>query len=124
MARRGSTRRKRMILGVGIALLFAGYLLWALRTEETFRVVNKTLEQTDAGIVVAGEVYNVSSSAASVHVEVSFFGHDGRKLAEDIVTLHNVAAGASAPFRTQPKKLQGVTEYSLYLHAGRNMYGN
>jgi hypothetical protein len=124
MARRGNTRIIRTILGLIFGLGFAGYMIWALRTEEAFRVVSKKLEQTSAGMVVSGEIYNASETMASVNVEVAFFGSDGRKLAEEVVELPHLPIGSSASFRTQPKRLSDVKDYSIYLYSGRNMYGN
>lgn len=124
MARRGSTRIVRIMIGLSCVLLFAGYMFWALRAEETFRVVTKKLERTEAGVVVSGEVYNTSASVGSVNVEVSFFNSDGRKVADETIVLENLPAGALAPFHTQPKMFADVRNYSIYLNAGRNMYGN
>lgn len=87
-------------------------------------MLNKTLEQTQHGVVVSGEIYNASPSPASVNVEVSFFDPTGRQLANEVVTLNDVGVGASAPFRTQPKNLPQVKNYSVYVNTGRNMYGN
>jgi len=95
-----------------------------LREEDAFRIVRKQLEQTNGGIVVSGEIYNASAATTSVNIEVSFFNSDGRKLAEEIVALQNLPVGSSAPFRTQPKILSNVKDYSIYIHSGRNMYGN
>ncbi len=124
MARRRSTRSARIAVGIACGVLFAGYLFWSLRAEETFRVLNKSLEQTQNGVVVSGEIYNASPGPASVNVEVSFFDPAGRQLANEVVTLNEVAVGASAPFRTQPKNLPQVKNYSIYVNTGRNMYGN
>lgn len=124
MARRGNRRVIRIALGLIVGLGFAGYMIWALRAEEAFRVVSKKLEQTSAGIVVSGEIHNVSAATASVNVEVAFFSRDGRKLAEEVVELSHLPAGSSASFRTQPKRLSDVKDYSIYLHSDRNMYGN
>lgn len=124
MARRGNKRIIRTVLGIIFSLSFASYMIWALRAEEAFRVVSKKLEQTNAGVVVSGEIYNVSAATASVNVEVAFFRSDGRKLAEEVVELPPLPIGSSASFRTQPKRLSDVKDYSIYLHSGRNMYGN
>ncbi|MBI3248080.1 MAG: hypothetical protein HYZ50_16370 [Deltaproteobacteria bacterium] len=87
-------------------------------------MLNKTLEQTQDGVVVSGEIYNASPVPASVNVEVSFFDPTGRQLANEVVTLNDVAVGAAAAFRTQPKNLPQVKNYSVYVNTGRNMYGN
>jgi hypothetical protein len=105
-------------------LLFLGYFLWALRSEETFRVVEKKIEHTDNGVVVSGEVYNASASPTALNVEVSFFDSRGRELSKETVTLNSLDSGGHATFRTQPKQLPDVKDYTIYLNTGRNMYGN
>ena len=124
MARSGKKRILRLALGLICGLGFASYLIWALRAEDSFRVVRKQLEQTSAGIVVSGEIYNASAATASVNVEVSFFNSSGRKLTDEVIALPSLPVGASASFRTQPKMLSDVKDYSIYVHSGKNMYGN
>jgi archaellin len=124
MARRDGARARRTILWLLLLLVFVGYLLWALRAEETLRVVRKQLEQTSSGVVVSGQVYNATAAVAIVNVEVSFFDTRGRELSQETVVLHNVDAGATAEFRTQPKMLTEVKDYTIYVNTGRNMYGN
>jgi hypothetical protein len=104
--------------------VFAGYLIWALRAEEVFRVVSKKLEHTDAGIVVSGEIHNSASTTPNVNVEVTFFDSGGRQLTKEVITVSNLAAGATTSFRTQPKRLDDVQDYTIYVDTGRNMYGN
>lgn len=105
-------------------LLFLGYFFWALRSEETFRVVEKKIEHTNDGVVVSGEIYNASSSPTSLNIEVSFFDSRGREIAKEIVALDSLDAGSHATFHTQPKRLPDMTDYTIYLNTGRNMYGN
>jgi hypothetical protein len=102
----------------------ASYFFWALQSEEVFRVVSKKLEQTDAGVVVSGEIHNTATSASAVNVEVTLFNQRGQKLSEETVTLDDVQAGATASFRTQPKQITDVKDYTIYVNTGRNMYGN
>jgi hypothetical protein len=111
-------------MGVLVVLAFLGYFLWALRSEEAFRVIDKKIEHTNEGVVVSGEVYNASSAATSLNVEVSFFDDRGRELSKETVTLDRLDAGVSAAFRTQPKRLPSMKDYTIYLNTGRNMYGN
>jgi hypothetical protein len=124
MARRGSARTLRILLGIGILIFFVSYLVWSLRQEEIFHVLNNRLEQTEAGIVVSGEVYNASSKTATVNVEVLFFDGNGHQLAKEVLVLEALAVGASAPFRTAPRLLTEMKDYTIYLNTGRNMYGN
>jgi len=124
MARSGKKRRLRFIVGLACSLGFAGYIIWALRVEDSLQVTHKRLEQTLAGIVVSGEIYNASATMVTVSVEVSFFSNDGQKLADEVVSLPSLPAGASTSFRTQPKRLSDVKNYSIYIHSGKNMYGN
>jgi hypothetical protein len=124
MARSKGTRTQRMPLWLVVLAVFVAYLLWALRAEEVFQVANKKLEHTDAGVVVSGEVRNTATAASGVNVEVTFFDARGRQLGKEVVTLNNLEAGATAPFRTQPKMLPDVKDYTIYVNTGRNMYGN
>lgn len=124
MARSESKRTQYTILWLGIVFAFMGYFFWALRAEEVFRVVTKKLEQTDAGVIVSGEVHNTTTSTSAINVEVTLFNHRGQKLSEETVTLTDVQAGGTASFRTQPKRLTDVKDYTIYVNTGRNMYGN
>ncbi len=124
MARSEGKRTQRTILWLGVVIAFIGYFFWALRSEEVFRVVTKKLEQTDAGVIVSGEVHNTTKSASAITVEVTLFNHRGQKLSEETVTLTDVQAGGTTPFRTQPKQLTDVKDYTIYVNTGRNMYGN
>ena len=124
MARHEGSRTTRIYGGALLVFLFLGYFFWALRSEETFRVVEKKIEHTDNGVIVSGEVYNASASPTSLNVEVSFFDSRGRELSKEIVTLDSLEAGGHATFRTQPKQLPNVKDYTIYLNTGRNMYGN
>ncbi len=124
MARREGIRAQRTVLWlVGLAV-FAAYLIWALRAEEIFQVVSKKLEYTDTGVVVSGEVRNTAAGASAVNIEVMFFDPQGRQLAKEVVTLDTLAAGATTAFRTPPRMLTDVKDYTIYVNAGRNMYGN
>jgi hypothetical protein len=125
MARReGLYNKNRTLLWLAMLALFAGYLIWALRAEEVFRVVSNKLEHTDAGIVVSGEIHNSAAAAPSVNVEVTFFDDNGRQLTKEVITVSNLAAGATTSFRTQPQRLSDVQDYTIYVNTGRNMYGN
>jgi hypothetical protein len=124
MARREGSHKHRTLLWLAMIAGFAGYLIWALQAEEVFRVVSKKLEHTDAGIVVSGEIHNSASTTPSVNVEVTFFDGNGRQLMKEVITVSNLAAGATTSFRTQPKRLNDVHDYTIYVNTGRNMYGN
>jgi len=124
MARSESKRTQRTVILLGVVIGFIGYFFWALQSEEVFRIVSKKLEQTEAGVIVSGEVHNTTTSASAVNVEVTLFNQRGQKLSEETVTLANVQAGSTVPFRTQPKQLIDVKDYTIYVNTGRNMYGN
>ncbi|MGE0824104.1 MAG: FxLYD domain-containing protein [Candidatus Binatia bacterium] len=124
MARRQNIRRQRTLLWLGVAVVFLSYFFWALQAEEVFRVVTKKLEQTEAGVVVSGEVHNTTATPSAVNVEVTLFDEQGRKLSEETVALSPIDAGGTAVFRTQPKRLTAVKDYTIYVNTGRNMYGN
>jgi hypothetical protein len=124
MARREDTRRKRTLGWLVVLAVFLGYFVWALQSEEVFRVVSKKLEQTPNGLVVSGEVLNTATTASGVNIEVTFFDQQGRQLTQETVALDHLAAGATAVFRTQPKLLTNVKDYTIFVNTGRNMYGN
>jgi len=124
MARRKGTRWRSPLLWLTVLLVFIAYLIWALRAEEAFQVTDKKLEYTDSGVIVSGEIRNTAATTATVNVEVTFFGAQGRQLGKETVTLPNLEAGATAAFRTQPKMLPEVKDYTIYVNTGRNMYGN
>jgi hypothetical protein len=124
MARREGAHVQRTLVWLALLVVFAGYLWWALRAEEVFRVTNKRLEHTESGVVVSGEIHNTAAATAAVNVEVTFFDRRGRQLSKEVITLDNLEAGATAAFRTQPKMLADVKDYTIYVNTGRNMYGN
>jgi hypothetical protein len=124
MARSEGKRTQRTVVWLAVISILIGYFFWALQAEEVFRVVSKKLEQTDAGVVVSGEVHNTTTSASAINVEVTLFNDRGQKLAEETVVLADVQAGGTVPFRTQPKQLTNVKDYTIYVNTGRNMYGN
>ena len=124
MARREGVRRQRTFGWLLVLTVFLGYFVWSLRSEEVFRVVNKKLEQTPSGLVVSGEVLNTAATATGVNVEVTFFDQQGRQLTQETVTLDHLDAGTVASFRTQPKPLINVKDYTIFVNTGRNMYGN
>lgn len=124
MARRKGSRLRSTLLWLVVVIVFVAYLIWALRAEETFPVTSKKLEYTDSGVMVSGEIRNTAATAATVNVEVTFFDARGRQLGKEVVTLPNLEAGTTAGFRTQPKLLTEVKDYTIYVNTGRNMYGN
>ena len=124
MARRKGTRWWSPLLWLAVLGVFVAYLIWALRAEEAFQVTDKKLEYTDSGVIVSGEIRNTAATTATVNVEVTFLGAQGRQLGKETVTLPNLEAGATAAFRTQPKMLPEVKDYTIYVNTGRNMYGN
>jgi len=124
MARREGTRTWRILVWLMVLVVFVGYLLWALQSEEVFQIINKKLEQTPAGVVVSGEIYNAAEATSTVNVEVTFFNGQGQQLGQEVVTVDNLDAGATAPFRTQPQRFGAVRNYTIHVNTGRNMYGN
>ena len=124
MARREGAHTQRTLLWLALLVVFISYLIWALRAEEVFQVVHKKLEYTDAGVVVSGEIHNTATAASAVNVEVTFFDGRGRQLTKEVIALNNLEPGATAAFRTQPKMLTDVKDYTIYVNTGRNMYGN
>ena len=124
MARREDVHRRRTFGWFIILTVFLGYFVWALRSEEVFRIVKRQLEQTPRGLVVSGEVLNTAAPATGVKVDITFFDQRGRQLTQETVTLDYLAAGATVPFRTQPKVLTTMKDYTSHVNTGPNMYGN
>ena len=124
MARREGARMQRTLLWLAVVSVFAAYLIWALRGEEIFQVANKKLEYTNTGVIVSGEIHNTAATASTANIEVTFFDAQGRQLGKEVITLDNLEAGATVGFRTQPKVLANVQDYTIYVNTGRNMYGN
>ncbi|HEV8713043.1 MAG TPA: FxLYD domain-containing protein [Candidatus Binatia bacterium] len=124
MARRKGSHLRGPLPWLAVLIVFVAYLIWALRAEEAFQVTHKKLEYTDSGVTVSGEIHNTAATAATVNVEVTFFDAQGRQLGKEAVTLHDLGAGTTAAFRTQPKMLADVKDYTIYVNTGRNMYGN
>ena len=124
MARREGARTQRTLLWLAVVIVFVAYLIWALRGEEIFRVANKKLEYTAAGVIVSGEIRNTTAAASAANIEVTFFDAQGRQLSKEVIILDNLEAEATVGFRTQPKMLADVRNYTIYVNTNRNMYGN
>lgn len=124
MARSEGRHRRRTVGWLIVLIVFLGYFFWALRSEEVFRVVQRKLEQTPGGLVVSGEVFNTAATATGVKVDITFFDHQGRQLIQETVTIDHLAAGATAAFRTPPRPLTTVKNYTIHVNTGPNMYGN
>ncbi|MSQ47387.1 MAG: hypothetical protein EXR78_03195 [Deltaproteobacteria bacterium] len=124
MARREGGHRRRTVGWLIVLTVFFGYFVWALRSEEVFRVVERKLEQTPSGLVVSGAVLNTTATATGVNVDVTFFDHHGRQLTQETVTIDHLAAGATVPFSTKPIMLTTMKDYTIHVNTGPNMYGN
>lgn len=112
-----------------IAILVASFAFMALVLYSLFHVqpvtvLAKHLEHKDGKVFVVGTVKNTSSRPTAIDIEVHYFTSGGRKLGQDTVSLDDLKAGQVEKFRTPPRDLPDVGEFSLYLNHGRDPYGN
>lgn len=124
MARSGRRNTRKMLLWLVVVMAFVGYIFWALREEEPFRVTHTRLEKSDQGISLIGELSNSAAAVPAINVEVTFYNRQGREVGKEIIALDNVAAGATVVFRTPPRRLTDMQRYTIYVNTGRNPYGN
>ena len=116
--------RLSAILMLAGAILFVGYVFYSLYTVEPVRVIQSRLERAPGGVFVDGEVRNTGSKDRAVDLEVHYFDRTGRSLGQDTVKLTDLPPGRVEIFRTPPRMVQGVSDFSIYLNHGRDPYGN
>jgi len=105
-------------------LAFAGFVLYSLFTLEPVKVVRSHLEHDGDRVFVAGEVRNTADHARGIELEVHYYDRNGRPLGQDSLNLDGLQAGALREFKSPPRALRGVEDFSIYLNNGRNPYGN
>jgi hypothetical protein len=106
------------------AVLFAGYVFYSLATVEPVTVVQSRLERGASGVFVDGEVRNASAKDRAIDLEVHYYDRAGRALGQDTLKLDDLPPGQTKSFRTPPRAVDGVSDFSIYLNRGRNPYGN
>lgn len=111
-----------IMLAAGLA--FAGFVFYSLLSVEPIKVVRSRLERNGALVDVAGQVRNTADHARAIELEVHYYDHNGRSVGQDTLTLDDLGAGATRDFRSPPRALDGVEDFSIYMNNGRNPYGN
>ena len=110
------------MLAGGIA--FAGFVFYSLLSVEPVKVVNSHLEHSSGLVDVAGQVRNTAERARAIELEVHYYDRIGRPLGQDTLTLSGLGPGATRAFKSPPRAIDGVEDFSIYLNNGRNPYGN
>jgi len=116
-------RRGTWIMLVG-GFAFAGFVIYSLFTLEPVRVVRSHLEHDGSRVFVTGVVRNTAEHARGIELEVHYYDRNGRPLGQDSLDLDGLQAGAMRDFKSPPRVLEGVEDFSIYLNNGRNPYGN
>ena len=116
--------RKSAIVVLLGALIFAGYVFYALVGVEPVKVGETRLVRSGDRVSVEGEVRNSGDDTGPLQVEVNYFDRDGRSIGKDTVTMDGLRRGAAAHFKSKSRPDDGVADFSIYLNHGRNPYGN
>jgi len=116
--------RKGAIIILLAALCFGAYVFFALLAVEPIKVAGTHLIRSGDDVSVEGELRNTGADAGPLEVEVRYFDQSGRTIGNDKISLGGLRSGAESHFRSPPRKLDGVADFSIYLNHGRNPYGN
>jgi hypothetical protein len=116
-------RKGAWIMAVG-ALGFAGFVFYSLISVEPIKVVQSHLEQDGDRVYVAGQVRNTGSHERAIELEVHYYDRSGRPLGQDTIDLVGLPAGGMRDFKSPPREIAGVQDFSIYMNNGRNPYGN
>lgn len=111
-----------IMLAAGIA--FAGFVFYSLLSVEPVKVVRSRLEHDGNLVDVAGQVHNTADRPRAIELEVRYYDKNGRSVGRDTLQLDGLGAGATRDFRSPPRAIEGVADFSIYLNNGRNPYGN
>ena len=106
------------------ALAFVGFVFYSLISVEPVKVVQSHLERDGNHVFVTGQVRNTADRARAIELEVHYFDRNGRALGQDTLTLDGLEAGAVRDFKSPPRTINGVDDFSIYMNNGRNPYGN
>ena len=116
--------RRGAIVILLVAVGFVGYVFYGLMTVEPVKVGASRLVRIGGQVLVEGEVRNTGDASGPVEVEVRYFDSKGHMLAEDAVSVGTLQKNASTTFKSPPRQLDGVADFSIYLNHGKNPYGN
>jgi hypothetical protein len=122
--RKGGKGGKGGWIMIAGGVLFAGFVFYSLSTVEPVKVLQSHLEHRGDSVFVSGQVRNTADHPRAIDLEVHYYDHNGRPIGQDSITLDELAAGAVRDFRSPPRPLEGVADFSLYMNNGRNPYGN
>jgi hypothetical protein len=106
------------------ALAFVGFVFYSLISVEPVKVVRSHLEHNGNRVFVAGQVRNTADHARTIELEVHYYDRNGRPLGQDTLTLDGLDSGAVREFKSPPRAIDGVEDFSIYMNNGRNPYGN
>ena len=106
------------------ALAFAAFVFYSLFSVEPVKVVRSHLEHDGGRVFVTGEVRNTADHPRAIELEVHYYDRNGRPLGQDSLTLDGLQAGAVRDFKSPPRAIEGVEDFSIYMNNGRNPYGN
>lgn len=107
-----------------VAITFVGFVFYSLYRTEPVQVVESHLEHRGAAVFVDGRLRNTGGNLGAVDVEVRYFDAAGRTVGQDKIVIQEMKSGSEASFKTPPRSLGEVTDFSIYLNHGRNPYGN
>ncbi len=119
-----TTVKKGSLIILVSSLVFVALIFHSLLDVQPVQVLASRLERDNGKVFVVGKVRNTGSRAVAIDLEVHYYAKSGQKLGQDTISLNDLKAGEVEPFRSPPRVLPGVAEFSLYLNHGRNPYGN
>jgi|SRR5579862_4427921 hypothetical protein len=106
------------------AIAFVGFVFYSLFSFQPVKVVRSHLEHEGGRVFVSGQVRNTADRPRAVDLEVHYYDQNGRSIGQDSLSLSGLQAGAVRDFKSPPRALDGVSDFSLYMNNGRNPYGN
>jgi hypothetical protein len=116
--------RKGATIVLLVALCFGAYVFYALLGVEPIKVAGSRLIRSGDEVSVEGDLHNTGGDAGPIDVEVRYYDRSGHALGTDKVAVDGLRSGAESHFKSTPRKVDGVADFSIYLSHGRNPYGN
>jgi hypothetical protein len=105
-------------------LAFVAFVFYSLFSFEPVKVVRSHLEHVSGQVFVTGAVQNTADHSRAIQLEIHYYDRNGRPIGQDSMNLDGIQAGAMRDFKSPPRVLDGVEDFSIYLNNGRNPYGN
>jgi hypothetical protein len=116
--------RKGGLIILIAAVCFGAYVFYTLLGVEPVKVTHSKLVRSGNEVSVQGELRNTGEDVGALELEIRYFDRGGRSLGRDTVSVGELKNGARITFRSPPRQMAAVAEYSIYLNHGRNAYGN